>query len=529
MALTEYRRKRNFAKTSEPSGRKSAKGQGRRFVIQKHDASRLHYDFRLELEGTLKSWALPKGMPYAKGEKRLAVQVEDHPISYIDFEGTIPKGQYGGGTVMVWDRGIFEPLSSAPVRELEGGKLHFVLSGKKLTGEWYLVRLRDPKQWLMIKGGSDLRPVTKTQEDCSVISAKSMRQLAESDQVWESQRKAPKGTRVFEEERSRAGKISPHFVAPMKARLVDSPPDGDWIYEIKLDGFRAIAIKDAGEVELLSRNKKDFSQKFPEVHAALKTKSIGEAILDGEIVALDKAGRSSFQLLQAYELGQERPPIFYYVFDLLWLDGQDLKSEPLSTRKKLLAKLLKNPPDGIRYSASLDAPVDQLLKQARRLRLEGLIGKRADSGYEPGRRSGAWIKLKLHAEQEFVIGGCTQPEGSRQHFGALLVGYFDRDRLKYAGKVGTGFDEASLRDLQRRFEKIPARECPFENLPELKASRYSQGLTAAEMRRCRWLKPKLVCQVKFAEWTSAGKLRQPVFLGLREDKDPTDVVREVPA
>jgi bifunctional non-homologous end joining protein LigD len=534
MSLQEYNRKRDFKKTAEPAGGRLVPSCERRFVIQKHAASRLHYDFRLEMGGTLKSWAVPKGVPYIKGEKRLAVEVEDHPVSYIDFEGTIPRGQYGGGTVMVWDQGSYQPLTATPERDLAGGKLHFVLHGKKLQGEWYLVRLREGKQWLLIKGGEDYRPVSAKRDDTSAASGKSMRELSEGSRVWPSNRKAidsdPPRKSVQPRVRQLKGKSSAEisFIEPMKARLVNGPQPGEWLYEIKFDGYRALAFKRGNEVRLLSRNGKDFSGKFPEVAESVAGFDADEAILDGEIVALDSKGRSSFQLLQAFELNEKHPPLFYYVFDLLRLNGKDLTGLPITERKTLLEQHLKKETGLLRFSSSLTGNVKELLKKASRLGLEGLIGKRVDSIYEPGRRSGAWVKLKLHQEQEMVIGGYTMPGGSRQHFGALLAGYYENKKLTFAGKVGTGFDERMLEELHARFEKLPAEACPFANLPEKRSARYGQSLTPGEMRKCHWLLPKLVCQVKFAEWTRDGKLRQPVFLGLREDKSPADVIRERP-
>ena len=262
---------------------------------------------------------------------------------------------------------------------------------------------------------------------------------------------------------------------------------------------------------------------------AVEQLTVKDAVIDGEIVALDPKGRSSFQLLQAYDLGEERPPIYFYAFDLLRLNGEDLRHKPLVARKRLLEKLLEHVQGVVRYSASLEGPPKKLLDEAGRLGLEGLMAKRKDSVYEAGRRSGAWIKLKLHQEQEFVIGGYTPPQGTRQHFGSLLVGFQAKTGLQFAGKVGTGFDEVLLKSLHARFDALSFSDCPFENLPEKKSSRYSQGLTAAEMKTCHWVKPCLVCQVKFSEWTRDGKLRQPVFLGLRQDKDASEVVREVPA
>jgi bifunctional non-homologous end joining protein LigD len=526
MSLKEYARKRDFQKTPEPGAKLSQPGKGRRFVIQKHAASRLHYDLRLELGRTLKSWAVPKGIPFAKGEKHLAVEVEDHPVSYIDFEGTIPKGQYGGGTVMVWDRGTFEPLSKAPTKELKSGKLHFILNGSKLKGEWYLVRLRDEKQWLLIKAGEDMKPVSKKLDDTSVLSDKSMKELGKGDRVWQSR---PSGQST---KRKSSRKISPapipYFVEPMKAKLVDAMPPGEWIYEIKFDGFRAEALRGSSEARLLSRNEKDLGGRFTEVMDSVSALDVRDAIIDGEIVALDDRGHSSFQLLQAFEMGEKRPPIFYYAFDLLRLNGKSLLDLPVEQRKAALEKLLKEPPGVIRYSASIEDAGEDLLERARELGVEGLIGKRVGSRYELGKRSGAWIKLKLQQEQEFVIGGYTDPEGTRKYFGAILVGVYEGTELKFAGKVGTGFNENMLRTLSAKFKEIPNDRCPFADLPEKRSGPYGKPMTASEMKRCHWVEPKLVCQIKFAEWTRDHRLRQPVFLGLRQDKDPKEVVREKP-
>ena len=535
MSLKEYTRKRNFGKTAEP---KAARGKqtGHRFVIQKHAASRLHYDFRLEINGVLKSWAVPKGVPYKKGEKRLAVQVEDHPVSYINFEGTIPKGQYGGGTVMVWDKGTFSTDDKSSLWELSNGKLHFTLAGKKLHGDWYLVQLRDGKQWLLIKGGEDLKPISKKLDDTSALSGKTMAQLSNNGAVWQSKprdsenvaKNSFKGKiRAKISKISRAQKLPVKFIEPMKARLAESSPHGnDWIYEIKFDGFRALAFKNGDDVRLLSRNEKDFNEKFPEIVEAIAALKIDDAIIDGEIVALDAKGISSFQLLQAFELGEKRPPIYFYIFDLLRLKGKDLRGQTLTERKSQLEQLLGKKSGLIRYSASLGDDAKKLLKQVQKLGLEGLIGKQKDSIYEAGRRSGAWIKLKLHHEQEFVIGGFTNPEGSRQHFGALLLGFYEKKKLKFCGKVGTGFNAKLLASLNSRFQKIESENCPFVNLPEKRSGRFGAGVTAAEMKRCHWVKPQLVAQIKFSEWTRDEKLRQPVFLGLREDKDAAEVVRE---
>ncbi len=526
MSLTEYRRKRDFAVTREPPAR-LAKGSGpqARFVIQKHDASRLHYDFRLELGGTLISWAVPKGMPMAKGEKRLAIKVEDHPVSYIDFEGTIPKGQYGGGTVQIWDRGTYEPLSKSPKKELAGGKLHFVLTGHKLSGEWYLVRLKDEEQWLIIRGGEDHPKLSKEKQDLSALSGKTLAELSKGNPVGNSSVKVPK-KKPKPKLKTTPALIEAEFIEPMKAKSADGAPSGDWLYEVKLDGFRAVTYLKGGAVRLLSRTNHDLAAKFPEVVEAFQEFTKVEAIWDGEIVALDPKGRSSFQLLQAYELGQERPPLRYYVFDLLSLRGKSLVHLPLEERRGKLEKLLATSSGMIRFSPTLGSDAEPLLKQAKKLGLEGLIGKRSGSLYESGRRSGAWIKLKLVKQQEFVIGGYTEPSGARQHMGALLVGVYEKNKLVYAGKVGTGFSAAVLSDLAEQFGEQAQKTCPFSDLPEERVGRYGQGITAAVMKKCHWIKPTLVCELKFAEWTKDKRLRQPVYLGLREDKEPAKVIRE---
>jgi len=526
MSLKEYLKKRDFKKTAEPAAN-GAVGSSNRFVIQKHAASRLHYDFRLEMDGVLKSWAVPKGVPFTKGEKRLAVAVEDHPVSYINFEGTIPQGQYGGGTVMVWDKGTFTTDVVDPAKELAGGKLHFTLNGSKLKGDWHLVDMHRSNQWLLIKGGEDFKPVSKQMDDTSALSGKSMAQISGNGAEWQSTPVTQKKVPIKKTKRAAPAPSPPAFIEPMKAKLMDQPPaSGNWLFEIKFDGFRAEARKIDSTVTLLSRNEKDFAQKFPEVVEAVSKLDVQDAIIDGEIVALDAKGVSSFQLLQAYELGEKRPPIYFYTFDLLRLNGKDLTGTPLVERKAKLESILANRGGVVRYSGSLGEDAPKLLKRVQKLGLEGLIGKQVDSVYESGRRSGAWIKLKLHQEQEFVIGGYSDPEGSRQHFGAILVGFYQGRQLRFCGKVGTGFDTKLLKQLNGQFQAIRQDNCPFSNLPETAGGRYSPRLSSSEMKRCHWLKPKLVGQIKFSEWTRDEKLRQPVFLGLREDKNATEVVRE---
>jgi bifunctional non-homologous end joining protein LigD len=318
----------------------------------------------------------------------------------------------------------------------------------------------------------------------------------------------------------------PGFVAPMQAMLVDSILPGNWTYEIKFDGYRALALRGGHESRILSRNEKDLGRQFPEVEDAVAALDVQDAVIDGEIVALDDKGRSSFQLLQGFDMGLVRPPIVFYAFDLLRLNGKDLQNLPLKERKAKLEGLLKKPPGVLRYSVSFTHKIEELLARAQELGPEGLIGKRSGSRYEAGKRTAAWVKIKLYQEQEFVIGGYTEPEGSRKHFGALLVGLYEGKSFKFAGRVGTGFSEKLLRSLFDELQKIRVDSCPFSNLPAPGRNRWDQGLTAAEMKRCHWVKPATVCEVKFTEWTRDDRLRQPVFLGLRDDKQAKDVVRE---
>jgi bifunctional non-homologous end joining protein LigD len=579
MALTEYKRKRDFKKTGEPAGKpvpKKVKGASR-FVIQKHAARRLHYDFRLEMEGVLKSWALPKGLPWKRGEKHLAVEVEDHPIEYEDFEGVIPEGQYGGGSVMVWDRGTYYVYGEQPLKLLREGKLHLLLDGKKAKGEWTLVRIRgregEKNQWLILKTGDDAKPISKKREDESVKTGRTMKQIADArDAEWQSNRvedqsptsqfkarirEAIKKKRVIPSEveesprktpsvtsrdpstspRSaqddRLAKLpaaKPRFIEPMKAKLMEKPPaTGDWIYELKFDGIRLIATKDHEKVSLLSRNQNDLSARFPEIVDAVKNLPADECVVDGEVVALDEQGRSSFQLLQAREMEGRKSPVYFYAFDLLQLDGKSLVSLPLEARKTALEKLSAGAADPrIRYSGAIGGDANQLLKEVQRRGLEGIIGKLRNSVYEPGRRSGAWIKLKCVNEQEFVIGGYTPPQGARKHFGAILVGYYmDRD-LVFAGKAGTGFTMNSLAALHKKFRAEERAGCPFIDLPSKQNGQWVLGITPSMMKKIHWINPEFVAEIKFAEWTRDGKLRAPVFMGLREDKKPGDIVREAP-
>jgi bifunctional non-homologous end joining protein LigD len=583
MGLVTYRKKRNFKVTAEPAGKKQAsKSKAPRFVIQKHDASRLHYDFRLEVDGVLKSWAVPKGLPWAQAEKHLAVEVEDHPIDYADFEGIIPKGQYGGGTVMVWDRGTYEVTrADSPAAGIKAGKFHIILRGEKVQGEWALFRIRsdEKNQWLLMKVEGGMKPISKKLDDESVKTGRTMKQIAAAaDAEWQSHRvdsnasvtsafksriqaavkKKDKSESVVSASRvngsgaagrgskktgGKAGrarsptsattlpknlpKARPRFIEPMKSRLVEKLPDErDWSYELKFDGIRALAIRNGTSLRLISRNERELNKRFPEIADACKEIAGDEFVIDGEVVALDNEGRSSFQLLQRGELDAQDAPLAFYVFDLLQLNGYSLLSLELRQRKDLLAEILPAN-EVIRFSADLGNDVKTLLAEVKRRGLEGLIGKRPHSVYEPGRRSGAWIKIKCVTEQEFVIGGFTPPAGARKHFGALLVGYYaDDGSLRFAGKVGTGFNTKTLSSLHKKLLGERRERCPFVDLPSKQNGQWVQGITPGEMRKCTSVNPKLVCQIKFAEWTRDLKLRQPVFLGLREDKNAREVKRE---
>src|SRR2546423_1286506 len=515
------------------------------------------------MDGVLKSWAVPKGLPWEKGQKHLAVEVEDHPVEYATFEGIIPQGQYGGGTVMVWDRGQYHVYGEDPLKSLKDGRLHLVMDGEKAKGEWGLIRTRmdgGKTQWLLLKSGVSVKPIPKKRDDQSVKTGRTMAQIAaQKDAEWQSNRnedKKPtlksriKAALKKKDEKAkdsdgkgkktrghlsaaslpalaRLPKAKPRFIEPMKARLVDDPPTGgDWSYELKFDGFRVCALKNGSQVNLISRSGNELRGRFPEVVEALKDFPPDDCVLDGEVVALDEEGRSSFQLLQGLEMEGHNAPIVFYIFDLMQVNGRSLMGLPLTARKEVLAKICDGVGDPIRYSGEIAGDARTLLGEVQRRGLEGLIGKLRGSVYEAGRRSGAWIKLKCVNEQEFVIGGFTPPQGARQHFGAVLVGYYEKKKFLFAGKVGTGFNTKSLASLHKKFKSEKRDDCPFADLPSKQDGQWVQGITPSMMRKITWVNPVFVCQVKFAERTRDGKLRQPVFLGLREDKKPSQVVRE---
>ena len=599
MALEEYKRKRRFAETPEPPP-KVEKKSGHRFVVQKHRATRLHYDFRLEMEGVLKSWAVPKGPSLDPADKRLAMQVEDHPVSYFDFEGTIPNGNYGAGTVMVWDVGTWEPLSPEPVNGkfvpgtdaeaaamLKKGDFKIRLHGKRLKGDFALIHMKARRpgskgtEWLLIKKQDDaaVKGYDIDQYDSSVLTGRSMAQIGgdEKSAEWNSSRPASRGklkapwlaqalakaekkakaepvttggTGDPEETRNlrsvskkravRGKKISPvlpvHSVVelkqaircpmpdvihPMLATPAEKPfDDPEWLYEIKWDGYRAISFIQDNSVKLLSRAQNDLTERFPELHELPKFVQAKTVILDGEVVALDENGRASFSLMQQRtgirNAGRQGPAnqnitVLYYVFDLLYVDRYDLRHVTLEERKKVLAQVVESG-GPVRFSDHFDQGVT-LFEAAKQKGLEGILAKRRASYYHEG-RSRDWLKIKITQTVDCVIGGYTDPEGSREHFGAIVLGLYDKKkRLIHVGQAGTGFDHTKLRELAKLFTQLETDKNPF----------YGQ----VEAKHVHWLKPELVAEIKFTEWThetaeGGVKLRAPAFLALRDDKGPEE-------
>jgi bifunctional non-homologous end joining protein LigD len=562
MPLKEYQRKRHFDKTPEPRGREGAKSATRTlsFVIQKHAASHLHYDFRLEIDGVLKSWAVPKGPSLDPADKSLAIQVEDHPVEYGTFEGTIPQGQYGGGTVMLWDHGtwILDPIAGTkpdPLEAWEAGKLHFTLHGKKLKGSWILVRMRprrpgDKPQWLLRKVDDEYaRPHdeydVRAEEDRSVTTKRTMDQITHAaDRTWQSHRassngkhKTSRSTRGGTGGSSASGargaspKLDPSSIpnsksspqpktlTPQLCTLVDHAPEGDdWIHEVKFDGYRILAHIKSNKARLISRNDKDWTTKFADLAHAIEKLNLPDAILDGELVAMNDNGISSFQALQSQLKGGGHG-LIYYAFDLPWLSGYDLRACTLEDRRAALKSLLdsagpltKN--SRVRFSEAIRGQGPDVYANACRLGTEGIVSKRLDSPYR-GDRGRDWVKTKCTLRQEMVIAGWTDPQRSRTALGALLLGYYRSGKLQYAGKVGTGFDVKTLKDLLKRLRSLERKTPAFENPPR-----------GAEAARAHWAEPKLVAEIEFTEWTTEGNLRHPAFTGLREDKDPMQVVRE---
>lgn len=537
--LGKYRRKRDFGATPEPSGAKAAGAAATRkrraapalsFVIQKHAARRLHYDFRLELDGTLKSWAVPKGPSYDPADKRMAVHVEDHPLDYAGFEGVIPPGHYGAGTVIVWDRGTWEPEGD-PATAYRDGKLKFALRGEKLQGHWTLVRMggkrqRDQDAWLLIKERDDFaRPASEFNvvdampDSVLAGTAKAGKTAAKKSAVKTSKPAAP-ATRLAKlamPDGAKKAKL-PLALAPQLATLVESAPadSSQWQYEIKFDGYRILARVDGDDVRLFTRQGHDWTSKLRGLAAEIRTLGLPDGWLDGEIVVIDAQGITDFQALQnAFETAHAES-IQYYVFDLPYYAGHDLRAVPLAERRLLLRRLFEsNGAPRLHFSESFEASPDEMLSAACRMKLEGVIGKRNDAPYV-STRANTWIKLKCTLRQEFVIGGFTDPKGSRSGLGSLLLGVHDaQGKLRYAGNVGTGFDTAMLDSLRRQLDPLVVDAPPFEDLPR--------------SVRGHWVRPKLVAEVSFGSWTKEGRVRHSVFHGLRTDKPAGAVSVEKPA
>ena len=539
MALDEYNRKRDFAATPEPGG--EAKPTGKRgqrhalqYCIQKHDATRLHYDFRLELDGTLKSWAVPKGPSLDPKSRRLAVHVEDHPLDYATFEGTIPAGHYGAGDVIVWDRGIWIPQGD-PEEGYRKGKLKFALEGEKLSGTWNLVRTRmegGKEQWFLIKSNDEsARPeseydIVREQPD-SVLSDRTLIPRKRGKAKLEVDAK-PVKTPSARRTRKKADQVTlsgakaaalPESIKPQLATLVESVPDGDWRYEVKFDGYRIMARIDSGKVQLFTRNGHDWTAKMPQQAEALAALGLESAWLDGEVVVPNEDGTPDFQALQnAFEVGRSGT-IVYYLFDLPYLNGMDLREVPLEERRAALSQVLEhNDNDLLRFSADFTEQPESVLESACQMKLEGLIGKRAGSTYV-SKRSSSWVKIKCKNRQEFIIVGYTDPKGARSGFGALLLGLHDEaGALHYAGKVGTGFNQVTLKSLHAKLTALEVEKSPLAKAPP-----------AADVRGAHWLKPELMCEVAFAEMTRQGVIRHSVFHGLRSDKPAQAITHERPA
>ncbi|MCD0504166.1 DNA ligase D [Bordetella petrii] len=525
--LTKYRAKRDFTRTPEPAEGGRTGSVARAFVIQKHWARRLHYDFRLELDGAMKSWAVPKGPSYDPAVKRMAVQVEDHPIAYNQFEGQIPEGQYGAGKVIIWDEGHWEPVGD-PRKGYRAGHLKFDLHGVKMRGRWALIRMKGKESdrqppWLLIKDRDDL---ARDDEEFSVV-----------DEMPDSvvpRRKAAKASKAGAKAAKKSAAASagggdipgkaaelPRKLQPQLATLVDGVPGNpkDWLYELKYDGYRTLARLEAGKARLYTRNGNDWSAKLPHVVAALEKLDVPSAWLDGEIVVLADDGTPSFQALQNAFEGDRTGRILYYVFDMPYVAGRDIRAEPVQSRRQWLGQLVaahaRQLKDVVRYSDAFEAAPGRLVESACKMGLEGIIGKRLGSHYVT-RRSDSWIKLKCAQRQEFVIVGYTSPKGARAGFGALLLAVHGPDgELRYAGKVGTGFDTQGLAALATQLKALAADRSPLAS-------------TAKAPRGAHWVKPQLVAEVSFGQWTDSGHIRHASFRGLRTDKPARDIERETP-
>ncbi len=542
MSLSKYKTKRKFDKTPEPAGAKKSSSGRLRFVVQKHQASRLHYDFRLELDGVLKSWAVPKGPSMNTADKRLAMMVEDHPYEYKDFEGVIPEGNYGAGSVMVWDEGFYHSLETSEPKKsrklikegLEKGELKFFLKGKKLQGGFVLVKIKNSRgkadnSWLLIKERDEY--ALKTDISLMETSAKTDRTLDEiaktASKQWISNKKTGKGQAKKQSARSKSAdqpvldellseaknSRMPRNVKPMLATLVKEPfNDPNWLFEVKWDGYRAITELSRQKALMYSRNAQPFNELFAPIVEEVE-KFQFDAVLDGEVVVLDEKGKSSFQLLQNYQnTGTGR--LVYYVFDLLYYNGRGLTSLPLVQRKNILKNILPES-ESVKYSDHVEENGIEFFSLAKKQTLEGVIAKNSQSEYKIGRRSSDWLKIKTHQRQEAVIAGFTEPRGSRKKFGALVLGVYKGKDLVYIGHTGGGFNEKNLKTVYERLVPLITKDSPFKVKPKTNAP-------------VTWVKPKLLAEISFSEWTSDGHMRQPIFQGLREDKQAREAVQENP-
>ena len=503
--LEKYNQKRDFEITGEPEGKAEVPEGRLRFVVQHHIARRDHYDFRLEWEGALLSWAVPKGPSYNPHDKRLAVQVEDHPLEYGNFEGTIPKGEYGGGVVMLWDEGYWEPLTDVNAG-LAAGSLKFVLKGKRLKGKWALVRMKpkegeDKTGWLLLKERDEFVQTTDGVYGFTT-SIRTGRTMTEIERGTDEQLNAAENP---------FGRIDVEL-----AKLVNAPPQGEeWLYELKFDGYRILAYMEGGGVLLYTRNGKDYTAQFQVVANSLMEWAARRAmVLDGEMVVTDDEGRTDFQALQNYMKNPKGKNLTYIVFDLLALDGADLRGRPLIERKETLEALMRDAPKNLHYSRHVRGHGQDSLQAACAGNMEGVVGKKADSIYS-GTRNGDWIKLKCDTRQEFVIGGYTLSDKKTSGISSLLLGVYAGRELVYAGRAGTGFTQKTMKDLHIKLEGLKREGSPFKQPPK-----------PAKNETITWVEPVLVAEIKFAEWTEENLLRQASFKGLRTDKDPGDVKKE---
>jgi bifunctional non-homologous end joining protein LigD len=565
MGLTEYKKKRTFQKTPEPTGGRSSDNE-LQFVVQKHDASRLHYDFRLELKGVLKSWAVPKGPSMNPAEKRLAMLVEDHPFDYKNFEGIIPEGNYGAGTVIIWDEGTYEPIEEVGeknaqeahlLKAFKAGSLKIRMHGKKLKGEFALVRTRGrgDNSWLLIKHRDKFATENDiSKKNKSVVSGMTIEGMTKNKKAnqWKSNRSTPgkssrtpktttktktagrrlksksktdekqDGRSILKTVHNKIRSKILHDVKPMLATLIDKPFDEEgWSYEIKWDGFRTLSYLQEGDVEMRSRNNKDFNKKFYPIYNALKEWHIN-VVLDGEITVLTEKGIPDFNALQVWR-SEADGQLVYYLFDVLWLEGYDLTTAPLSERRMVLEKILPAN-DRLRLSANFAVTGTEFFDVADKMGLEGIIAKRNDSTYMPNVRSKEWLKIKTEKHQEAIIAGYTKNENTSKPFSALLLGVYHRKELIFIGPVGTGFSVDVQRELLAKLEPLKTKKCPFKDVPEYnKPSRFRPNPPKAKVT---WVKPALVAEISYRASTNDGSMRHPSFRGLREDKKAKDVARE---